>query len=206
MNRYSSPMTIRCVVFDLGGVLVELGGVRDFGDLINEPDDAEVWARWLRSPWVRDYERGRCSTEAFARGMVEEFALPGSPSEFIERFRAWPRGLMGGAKELVEGLTSRVRVACLSNTNELHWNHQSEAFELAVLFPTRFLSHELGLIKPDREVYDHVVGALSVPADAVLFFDDNQLNVDAARDTGLRAERVQGPSAASEHLERYGLL
>ena len=128
-------MTIACVVFDLGGVLVELGGVRDFGDMISEPDDSQVWARWLRSRWVRDYERGRCSTEVFARGMVEEFALPDSPSEFIERFRAWPRGLMGGARELVESLSSRLAVACLSNTNQLHWNHQADAFQLAA-FPS----------------------------------------------------------------------
>jgi putative hydrolase of the HAD superfamily len=199
-------MAVQSVVFDLGGVLVELGGVREFGDMINEPDDAQVWARWLRSPWVRDYERGRCSSEAFARGLVEEFALSSSPSEFIEQFRAWPRGLLGGAHELVSGLADSVPVAWLSNTNELHWSHQADAFQLADLFPTRFLSHELGLIKPDREIYDHVVDALSLPADAVLFFDDNQLNVDAAREAGLRSERVQGPAAAREHLERYGLL
>jgi putative hydrolase of the HAD superfamily len=199
-------MPIRTVAFDLGGVLVELGGVRDFGDMINEPDDTQVWERWLRSPWVRDYERGRCSTEAFALGLVDEFELTCSPGEFIERFRSWPRGLMGGAQELVRGLASRIPVACLSNTNELHWNHQADAFQLADLFPRRFLSHELGLVKPDREVYDHVVGALSVPADTVLFFDDNQLNVDAARGAGIRAERVEGPSAARTHLERYGLL
>ncbi len=52
-------MRIEYVVFDLGGVLVELGGVRDFGDMIGEADDERVWAPWLTSPWVRrDYERG----------------------------------------------------------------------------------------------------------------------------------------------------
>ena len=199
-------MSIQCVVFDLGGVIVGLGGVRDFGDMINEPDDTRVWARWLSSHWVRDYERGRCSTEAFARGLVEEFELTLSSGEFVERFLTWPRGLIDGAEELVEAAASSVAVACLSNTNELHWRQQTDAQRLADLFPTRFLSHELGLIKPDREIFDHVVGALTLPADSILFFDDNQLNVDGARAAGLRAECVQGPTAARAQLARYGLL
>ena len=201
-----SQMAIEIVVFDLGGVLVELGGVRDFGDLIGELDDERVWARWLESDWVRDYERGRCSTEAFAVGLVEEFELEISSDEFIERFRAWPRGLIDGAFELVEALAASVDVACLSNTNELHWGRQKDALRLGELFPTRFLSHELDLIKPDAEIYAHVVEAVDYAAEAILFFDDNQPNVDAARRAGLRAERVHGPAAARSHLAGHGLL
>ena len=199
-------MGINCVVFDLGGVLVELGGVRDFGDMIGEPDDERVWTRWLGNSWVRDYERGLCSSDTFARGMVEQFELDTSADEFIERFRGWPRGLFDGAFGLVETLAATVRVACLSNTNEVHWSRQADALRLAELFPTRFLSHELGLIKPDREIYDHVAARLELAASSILFFDDNQLNVDAARDAGWQAVRVQGPQAARECLEQHGLL
>jgi putative hydrolase of the HAD superfamily len=197
---------IRCVLFDLGGVLVELGGVRDLGEMIGEPDDGQVWARWLGSEVVRAYERGRCSTAECAVRMVEELALDTTPDAFAERFRAWPRGLFPGARELVEGLAERLQVACLSNSNELHWSHQAGAFELDRLFPTRFLSHEMGLIKPDLDVYLHVVERLALEPEAILFLDDNQPNVDAARSAGLRAERVQGPQHARTVLRRFGIL
>ena len=199
-------MGIDWVLFDLGGVLVKLGGVRDFGDLIGESNSDRVWQEWLRNDWVRDYERGLCSRDAFARGMVEQFELDVSPDEFIERFLAWPCGLLPGAHELVETLASTVSVTCLSNTNELHWNHQMDAERVARLFPTPFLSHELGVIKPDRDIYDHVVARLGVAADSILFFDDNQLNVDGARAAGWQAERVVGPDAARACLESRGLL
>lgn len=199
-------MKIDCVVFDLGGVLVELGGVRDFGDMIGEPDDERVWERWLTNTWVRDYERGLCSSEAFAHGMVEQFELDDTADEFMERFRSWPRGLFPGAYEMVETLASTLRVACLSNTNELHWSRQSDALRLAELFPTRFLSHQLGLIKPDREIYEHVVDRLGIAANSILFLDDNQLNVDAARGAGWQAVRVQGAEATRECLEKRGLI
>ena len=194
------------VLFDLGGVLVELGGVRDFGDMIGEPDDAQVWARWLGCPWVRDYERGRCSTEEFAAGMVQSYKLEVTPDAFIERFRVWPRGLFAGAYELVEALSRRTSVACLSNSNPLHWEHQCDAFQLGRLFPKRFLSHELDMIKPDRDIYEHVVRELNCAPSSVCFLDDNQINVDAARELGVDAHRVTGLEQARELIVRRGLL
>jgi putative hydrolase of the HAD superfamily len=194
------------VLFDLGGVLIQLGGVRDFGDLIGEPEDARVWARWLACPWVRDYERGRCSTEEFATGMVESYELQLSPQAFLERFRSWPQGFFEGASELVAELATRSPVACLSNTNALHWEHQRHASDLARLFPTRFLSHQLDMIKPDREIYEHVVRELDCASTSVCFLDDNQLNVDAARELGIDAHCVAGPQQARAVLRSLGLL
>jgi len=194
------------VLFDLGGVLVRIGGVRDFGDLIGEPDDAQVWTRWLGCPWVRDYERGLCSTEEFAVGMVERYQLDLAPALFLERFRSLPRGLFEGAPELVERLTTRIEVACLSNTNPLHWEYQLEAYGLAELFPRRFLSHEIGLIKPDRELFQHVVDELGCRAASICFLDDNQINVDAAREFGIDAHRVDGLEEARSLLADRGLL
>lgn len=199
-------MTIQCVLFDLGGVLVELGGVRDFGEMIGEPDENLVWSRWLTSPCVRAYERGHCSTDQFARELIDEFALECSADEFAERFRVWPRGLISGAYELVEQLSARLTVACLSNTNPLHWERQRDAMKLGSLFPTRFLSHELGMIKPDREIFDHVVDALQLAPESILFFDDNQINIEAAREAGLCAERVVGPDPVRAKLRELDLI
>ena len=82
-------MKTEVVLFDIGGVLVRLGGVEDFGRMIGEGEESEIWRRWLGSPWVRRYERGQCEPEAFAAGMVEENDLDLSPEEFLETFRAW---------------------------------------------------------------------------------------------------------------------
>jgi len=51
-----------------------------------------------------------------------------------------------------------------------------------------------------------VLEDLDIDANSILFFDDNPLNVDAARAAGWHAERVQGPDAVRAQLERYGLL
>lgn len=196
---------IRWVLFDLGGVLVRLGGVAEFGALIGARDDAEFWERWLACEWVARFERGQCSTEAFARGMVEAFQIPLSPGEFIDQLRQWPQGLQPGAERTVRSLRPGVGCACLSNCNALHWNERLTAMGLEALFPRRYLSHEVGLVKPDPAFFRHVIADLSIAAHEALFIDDNAINVRAAQAEGLHAELARDALQAQEVLRRWTL-
>jgi HAD superfamily hydrolase (TIGR01509 family) len=199
-------MNTQAVLFDLGGVLVELGGVDYFGQLIGERDEAEIWRRWLTSHWVRSFERGRCTREEFARGMVQENTLDITPEAFLEVFENWPRGLFPGAEALVHAVNPHLTVACLSNTNELHWTKQKDAERVHALFPRRFLSHQMDLVKPDREIFDSVAKALGCPADAIFFMDDNLINVQGARSAGWDAARAVGVEEARQLLSQRSLL
>jgi putative hydrolase of the HAD superfamily len=57
---------------------------------------------------------------------------------------------------------------------------------LAEAFDHHFASHLMGKIKPDEESFQHVLDMLHCDADEVLFLDDNQLNVEAAKRVGMR--------------------
>ena len=195
---------IGAVVFDMGGVLVELGPLTEIlGDDPLPPE--EFWALWLSSPTVRKFEMGRCSAEEFGERLVVEMGLSFSGTELVERFASWPNGLFDGAEQLVLSLGRDVEIAVLSNTNALHWEHQPDHEAVRSMFSRQYLSFELGLAKPDREIFEHVVSDLDVPADHILFLDDNQVNVDGARSVGMRAELVRGIDEARAVLERAGL-
>lgn len=198
-------MTIEVVLFDLGGVLIELSPLHSMGRFFSEPDYDAVWHRWLHCPWVRRFERGQCPPDEFARGMVESWSMPASPDEFLAAFVRWPRGLLPGARDLATLVRGRVTTGCLSNTNALHADRHAREEAVYDLFDHRFLSHELGLVKPDREIYEHVVEQLGCSPAAVLFLDDNQLNVDGARAAGLRAEKARGVGEAHAALARHGI-
>lgn len=205
-NERKDEARVEVVLFDLGGVLIELGGLPELdafagGGVAEE----ELWRRWLSCPWVRRFERGQCDANAFSRGMVETWSMTVSPEEFLAAFVSWPRGLLGGARELVEATRDRARVGCLSNTNVLHAERQWTEFGIADLFDASFLSHETGLVKPDRDVFEHAVGALGCAPERVLFLDDNQINVDGARAAGLRAERARGVEEARAVLATLDL-
>jgi len=201
-----TELAIEIVVLDLGGVLVELGGVDELGALIGEQDEAEVWRRWLNSEWVRRYERGRCTREEFANGMIQENRLELEPEEFLVLFLAWPRGLFSGAQSLVQSVRPDLELACLSNTNELHWKEQKDAGDVHRLFEKQFLSYEIGMVKPDLEIFDCVTSALACPAGSIFFLDDNLINVEGARVAGWQAERVAGVEEARRALRQRGLL
>jgi putative hydrolase of the HAD superfamily len=197
---------IDLVLFDLGGVLIELGGVTSMRELAGIESDDELWARWLACPWVRRYERGECSPDEFATGIVAEWGLSVEPAAFLDAFAAWPVGPYAGAGELVDRTRAATTVGCLSNTNVGHWDRNFSRWPIFEAFDHRFLSFELGLLKPDREVFDHVATLVDLPPGRILFLDDNQQNVDGALAAGFTAVRTRGVAEAEQALIAAGVL
>jgi FMN phosphatase YigB (HAD superfamily) len=192
------------VLFDMGGVLVELGPLDQLLGLELPPD--QFWPRWLASEAVRRYERGACSTDQLALGLIEDFGLALSADEVTDRFGRFPRGLYPGAAELVRSLDPGLVTGVLSNTNPLHWDHQTDGEILRNLFDHAFLSYRLGLVKPDAAIYERVVADLDLHPAEILFLDDNGINVDGARSVGIDGHQVQGVEAARRLLAARGLL
>lgn len=194
------------VLFDLGGVLIEVAGVRAMLELTGIASEEELWRRWLTCRWVRRFESGRCSEADFAAGVVADWQLELSPAAFLAAFQDWPTGPLPGAAELVAQTRASVATGCFSNTNALHWHDHIAAWPLAGLFDHRFLSFELGLLKPDTAAFAQVAELLEVPAERVLFLDDNAVNVAGAAAAGFQAARAAGVHEARQRLAEAAVL
>jgi glucose-1-phosphatase len=198
---------IRVVLFDVGGVLVELGGaatlLEELADRITLP---EFWSLWLRSPSVRAFETGRIDAGQFAAGMLAELQLDIDAASFLESFARWPSALYPGALEMIDRIPSHYRRALLSNSNVLHWRRVTDEFGLGARFEHQFVSHLMGKIKPDAEAFEHVLGALDCQPAQILFLDDNILNIEAARRIGMRAQLVRGAHEAQRSLQQAGII
>jgi putative hydrolase of the HAD superfamily len=192
------------VLFDLGGVLFELGGVPDFGRMIGETRAERIWEVWNSNAWVRAFERGECGPAQFARGVVESLGLALAPEAFLERFTGWMVGPFAGAEALVREASRGARVGCVSNNNDVHWPLQA-ASPLAGSFEHVFLSHQLGIMKPERALYERVLEEVGAPAHAILFLDDSAANVAAARELGFDAHLAVGIEGARAVLAERGL-
>ena len=113
---------IEIIIFDLGGVLVELTGVPTMLQWTRSRYDVEaLWEAWLRSPAVRAFETGTTTPDQFAADIIKEMDLPVAEYEFIERFTKWPKGLFPGVSQLLDRLKVDFSLACFSNSNSLHW-------------------------------------------------------------------------------------
>ena len=193
------------VLFDLGGVLIELRGVATIAELAGIDDEDELWRRWLDCRWVRNFEAGRCGPNEFAQGVVDDWSLPVGPDEFLGIFRSWPSGPMDGAEELVRATAAVAAIGCFSNTNTVHWDGNVEHWPIIGQFAHQFVSHRIGAVKPDRAAFEIVAEALPVAPDKILFLDDNLANVESARSIGFQGEHVVGVCSALNALEVVGL-
>lgn len=198
---------IELVLFDVGGVLVDLSGVDDMLRWLEHKLTAEqLWRLWLGSPSVRAFETGRSDAMQFATGILQELQLELDPQRFIDSFTRWPIGLYPGALELVSRIPARFRRALLSNSNSLHWPRVLGEMGLGDAFEHRYASHLIGKIKPDADAFLHVLESLGCRPHEVLFLDDNAINIEAARQLGLRVELVRGVPEARRALQQAAII
>jgi glucose-1-phosphatase len=101
---------------------------------------------------------------------------------------------MPGMARLLARAAKHMPLYAFSNTNRPHVEHFSKAYaEVLGHFREILLSSAIGLRKPDAAAYDHVVKAIGVPAERIVFFDDLVENVEGARTRGLIAVHVTSP-------------
>ncbi len=198
------PALPRVLLFDLGGVVVENVGFARLRELVPDRDTDALKDAWLASPAVRDFERGRIAPEAFGERFVREWSLELSPAEFLAEFEGWVRDAYPGAEEALAALRASHTVACLSNSNVLHWSRRLA--RLAPSFDRMISSHETGVVKPDPESFHAALDALDAAPGEVAFFDDSRRNVEVARSLGLRAHWVCGWPACEDVLRSMGVL
>jgi putative hydrolase of the HAD superfamily len=197
----------KVLLFDLGGVLVDATGLRELPPLLAEPmHPQDVRQKWVSSHAVGRFETGRCSKDEFATKFTEEWGLSLEPHDFIARFRSWVGAPYPGTGELLSALSDRHMLACLSNTNAVHWEKLLRMDGLRLVLERPFVSHELGVMKPSPAVYAHVVRELGCEPGEIAFFDDGQENVDGAARAGLSAHLTVGPQHLRQVLGDLGLL
>lgn len=190
------------ILFDLGGVLIELTGVPVMIEWTKGRfTEDQLWERWLSSPAVRKFEKGQSTPQQFSGTMIAEFDLDVSADMFLSEFLYWPRRTYPGTKTLLENLASRYTLASLSNISALHWERICNEMELTALFNSNFPSFETGYVKPDREAYQNALEKLKCRPERVLFMDDNAANVNTAVSMGMTAFTVAGLSGVKSVLK-----
>jgi glucose-1-phosphatase len=196
---------LEVLVFDIGGVLVHFAGFEELPARLPYPiDAASVRERWIHSRAVQTFERGDIGPDRFAELFMAEWGLDMAPEQLLGDFVSWVKAPYPGATAILDRLRTRFRVACLSNSNELHTHlHRNFLREHVDEF---FFSNELGLAKPEPAIFTAAIRELGVPAPRIAYFDDTAANVDAASDAGMCAHLTDGVAALEACLVRLGLL
>ena len=197
-------MSIQAVIFDLGGVLVrteDRTSRRKLAARLGLTYD-ELSALVFDSQSAHQATKGEITTEEHWDEVCKTLGL--SKAEFPQV----PLEFWGGDtldEDLVNflrGLRPQYKTALLSNAWDDLRQMIEEVWEFDDAFDEMIISAEIGLVKPDRLVYEKAVSDLGVkPAEAV-FVDDFPENVEGAKAAGLEAIQFISPDQALKDLQR----
>ena len=198
------------VVFDLGGVLIDWDPRRLYRKILADAAEVEWFLAEVCHPaWNLEQDRGRSFAAA-----IEEAAgrHPRRRAEIAAYHARWIEmigGPIDGTVALLGELDREgVPLYALSN-----WS--AETFPLVRDDPTyaflgRFrhivVSGEVGLVKPEPAIYAHLLKQAGAPAGDCLFIDDNEANIEAARELGFHVHRFTGPDGLGAALRAHRLL
>lgn len=191
------------LVFDLGGVLFDFHGVAGVSELTGWSQDA-AHDVFVRSHALHAFETGEINTETFGHQFAKELGVSISSPEMVELWASWEAGPKPGAIELLASIREQGPIACLTNNNAIHWAQLCTLYDAHGLFDKCFLSHEIGLMKPDPRLFEHVAADLGAPPTEITYFDDRLDIVRSAAAYGFNAHQVSSPediNAVLENLE-----
>jgi len=189
---------IKNVIFDLGGVLYRLDLARtedSFKRLQVNPDgDAELEYHFEEgSATIFDrFELGQVSEAEFREELRSRLTIEAGDDDIDEAWNALLVSPVEENLELLLRIRGNARIFLLSNTNSIHVRHVGRACPaLFPIFEKVYFSHELGLRKPGREIYEYLLKDAGMKASETLFLDDSVRNVDGARAAGLHALLIE---------------
>lgn len=181
-------------IFDLGNVIVDIDFKRVLGVWSNLSGTplAMLTDRFSMGEVFQQHERGEISDEDFAAKLCEEMGIALSFEQFATGWQAVFVALRPEVIDIMHRLRGEGhRVVVLSNTNRLHCNYWPRHYpQVAEAADHMYLSQDIGMRKPDADIYQHVLAAENVPADRAVFFDDVAANVAAAQALGIKAVLV----------------
>lgn len=195
-------MPLRCVIFDLDGVLCRYDLSRRLARLaaLSARAPAEIQAAIWGSGFEDRSDAGAFDAEHYLREFGERIGVSLSRSEWIAA-RAAGMAMDATMLALVRDLSRRLDVGLLSNNGWLLRESLPQlAPELPALFgPRLFVSAEFGVTKPDPEVFRRLAARVAMAPADLLLVDDNAANVAGAVAAGWQGHHFRG----RESFERW---
>jgi glucose-1-phosphatase len=186
---------ISTIIFDLGGVVIDLDtqcSVSTFAKY-SGLTEKEVYARFLRDKWSYAFEKGEISEESFRNNVRRSLDKNLSDQQIDEAWNAILQDLPSARLQILTGLRNDYQTMVLSNTNAIHVREFDKIVAATTngqsindYFDKVYYSHELGMRKPDTEIFAHVIQTNNLKPQETLFIDDLENNISSARAVGLR--------------------
>jgi HAD superfamily hydrolase (TIGR01549 family) len=203
-----SKNSTEVLLFDLGRVVLDIDFSRATATWAGHAGcpPTDIVSRFVRGEAYRRHETGQISDADYFATLRASLGIDISDEHFLEGWNAIFTGEMPDIADHLVRAARHLPLYAFSNTNRPHVAHFTAAYaDLLGHFREVYLSSTIGLRKPDKAAYDHVVNAIGVEAPRILFFDDSAENVEGARASGLQAVHVRSSEDVAAALAALGI-
>lgn len=190
---------IKNIVFDLGGVIMNLNvpqTIIEFSrlgitNIVNNTGHHYTDAIFY------DFEIGKVSENEF----VEKLScMTNSKPSYLQVIEAWNAMILDMPRERINillDLKKNYKIYLLSNTNSTHQQkfisevNEANNFSFNDLFEKAYYSHEIGMRKPNEDVFKFLLKDSNLKPEETLFIDDSIENINAAEKLGIQTYHIQ---------------
>jgi len=187
----------KAIIFDLGAVILNINyqnTIDEFAKLgVN--NSTTFYSKKVQTNLFNQIETGMISSNEFLKALQKET----KNANINQVEKAWNAMLLDLPEErvqLIRKLKNNHSVYLLSNTNAIHidafkkqlGNKKWLAF--CKLFDKMYLSHELGLRKPDVKIFEYILKEQKLKAEEVFFIDDSPQHIASAKKIGIHCHHL----------------
>ena len=187
----------KAIIFDLGAVILNIDYQKTIDGFtkLGIKKAATLYSKKVQNNLFNEIETGKISRQKFLTELRKQ--TDNANIKLIEQ--AWNSMLLDLPEErleLIKKLKSNYEIYLLSNTNTIH----IEAFKKKLgnvkwlsfcnLFDKMYLSHDLGLRKPDVKIFKYILKEQKLKAEEVFFIDDSPQHISSAKKLGINCHHL----------------
>jgi putative hydrolase of the HAD superfamily len=204
-------MKVSSIIFDLGGVLINLDPERTRQSFIKlgTPHFDQLFTVYKATQLFDDFETGHVDPDTFIKTLQKETAEGTTEQDIIAAWNAMLLDFRLESLNFVNQLKEKYPTFLFSNTNIIHYKSFQQTIKettpyesVDALFHKAYYSHEIGMRKPVVDAYRYIINEKGLDAEQTLFIDDNKDNIQGAREAGLQTKHLL-PGESVEKLLLY---
>jgi len=200
---------IKNLIFDLGGVIINLDMKRTFSAfaVATGKSVSELQTMFFNQEIWQSHETGKLSDQELRQHLRTNYIGNLSDEEIDSIWNALLLDIPLERIQLLQHLKTKYRLIMLSNTNGIHEKHFTKILantsgisNFDALFDKVYYSHKIGMRKPDFQIFNHVLAEQNIQTSETVFIDDNLDNIEAAKSLGIHTLHVVHPTNINQLL------
>ncbi len=200
---------IKCVLFDIGGVLVDWHMSWITSEISKRFKINEYLIEIAFSKYLHELDSGKIEEKIFWNKIandVDSISLKENTESLWNTYFRKNARINHEVINLVNKIKENSYTMGIISNIEKITHKVVDDWNVLDNFEYKFMSYQIGVSKPDPRIYEHVIEKLSFEPNQIIFIDDKKSNINAAKKSGINVIHFTDFPLLKNSLSSFGLL